>query len=151
MSLCHCRTGFLPPVPCGLMREWGCVDCVRGCVCVSYLSTCPHRRRPEEYDLHGRKRPRTDGPPDFNQRAGCFPQNASSMIKSCTSVFEQYVVRWEESLGNCRLLKRTRCFFVTPNTSSVPKSVFFNVLFFFFLLSFSLFSDVLWLNPKLVV
>ncbi|XP_031177432.2 YTH domain-containing protein 1 isoform X2 [Sander lucioperca] len=30
----------------------------------------PGRRRPEEYDLHGRKRPRADGPPDFNQRAG---------------------------------------------------------------------------------
>uniref|UniRef100_A0A3Q2TWX5 YTH domain-containing family protein n=1 Tax=Fundulus heteroclitus TaxID=8078 RepID=A0A3Q2TWX5_FUNHE len=29
----------------------------------------PGRRRPEEYDLHGRKRPRADGPPDFNQRA----------------------------------------------------------------------------------
>uniref|UniRef100_A0A3Q3LY68 YTH domain-containing family protein n=1 Tax=Mastacembelus armatus TaxID=205130 RepID=A0A3Q3LY68_9TELE len=28
----------------------------------------PGRRRPEEYDLHGRKRPRADGPPDFNQR-----------------------------------------------------------------------------------
>uniref|UniRef100_A0A665TXH3 YTH domain-containing family protein n=1 Tax=Echeneis naucrates TaxID=173247 RepID=A0A665TXH3_ECHNA len=30
----------------------------------------PGRRRPEEYDLHGRKRPRADGPPDFSQRAG---------------------------------------------------------------------------------
>ncbi|XP_035464114.2 YTH domain-containing protein 1 isoform X1 [Scophthalmus maximus] len=30
----------------------------------------PGRRRPEEFDLHGRKRPRADGPPDFNQRAG---------------------------------------------------------------------------------
>uniref|UniRef100_H3D6T5 YTH domain-containing family protein n=1 Tax=Tetraodon nigroviridis TaxID=99883 RepID=H3D6T5_TETNG len=30
----------------------------------------PGRRRPEEYDLHSRKRPRNDGPPDFNQRAG---------------------------------------------------------------------------------
>ncbi|XP_024917768.1 YTH domain-containing protein 1 isoform X2 [Cynoglossus semilaevis] len=30
----------------------------------------PGRRRPEEYDLHGRKRPRADGPPDFNQRTG---------------------------------------------------------------------------------
>ncbi|XP_056875044.1 YTH domain-containing protein 1 [Takifugu flavidus] len=30
----------------------------------------PGRRRPEEYDLHSRKRPRIDGPPDFNQRAG---------------------------------------------------------------------------------
>ncbi|XP_029985582.1 YTH domain-containing protein 1 isoform X2 [Sphaeramia orbicularis] len=30
----------------------------------------PGRRRPEEYDLHGRKRPRTDCPPEFNQRAG---------------------------------------------------------------------------------
>ncbi|XP_068191148.1 YTH domain-containing protein 1 isoform X2 [Antennarius striatus] len=30
----------------------------------------PGRRRPDEYDLHGRKRPRADGPPDFNQRAG---------------------------------------------------------------------------------
>ncbi|XP_044188625.1 YTH domain-containing protein 1 isoform X1 [Thunnus albacares] len=30
----------------------------------------PGRRRPEEYDLHGRKRPRADCPPDFNQRAG---------------------------------------------------------------------------------
>uniref|UniRef100_A0A3Q0SRX9 YTH domain-containing family protein n=1 Tax=Amphilophus citrinellus TaxID=61819 RepID=A0A3Q0SRX9_AMPCI len=30
----------------------------------------PGRRRPEEYDLHGRKRPRPDGPPDFSQRAG---------------------------------------------------------------------------------
>ncbi|KAM9306842.1 YTH domain-containing protein 1 [Pholidichthys leucotaenia] len=30
----------------------------------------PGRRRPEEYDLHGRKRPRTDGPPDFGQRTG---------------------------------------------------------------------------------
>ncbi|XP_037835340.1 YTH domain-containing protein 1 isoform X2 [Kryptolebias marmoratus] len=30
----------------------------------------PGRRRPEEFDLHGRKRPRTDGPPDFSQRAG---------------------------------------------------------------------------------
>ncbi|XP_077478215.1 YTH domain-containing protein 1 isoform X2 [Stigmatopora argus] len=29
----------------------------------------PGRRRPEEYDLHGRKRPRADGP-DFNQRSG---------------------------------------------------------------------------------
>uniref|UniRef100_A0A3Q3N0Y6 YTH domain-containing family protein n=1 Tax=Labrus bergylta TaxID=56723 RepID=A0A3Q3N0Y6_9LABR len=29
----------------------------------------PGRRRPEEYDLHGRKRPRADGPPDFNQRS----------------------------------------------------------------------------------
>uniref|UniRef100_A0A8C2Z9F2 YTH domain-containing family protein n=1 Tax=Cyclopterus lumpus TaxID=8103 RepID=A0A8C2Z9F2_CYCLU len=28
----------------------------------------PGRRRPEEFDLHGRKRPRADGPPDFNQR-----------------------------------------------------------------------------------
>ncbi|KAF3848391.1 hypothetical protein F7725_014888 [Dissostichus mawsoni] len=28
------------------------------------------RRRPEEFDLHGRKRPRPDGPPEFNQRAG---------------------------------------------------------------------------------
>ncbi|KAK1884311.1 YTH domain containing protein 1 [Dissostichus eleginoides] len=27
-------------------------------------------RRPEEFDLHGRKRPRPDGPPEFNQRAG---------------------------------------------------------------------------------
>uniref|UniRef100_A0A665TXD3 YTH domain-containing family protein n=1 Tax=Echeneis naucrates TaxID=173247 RepID=A0A665TXD3_ECHNA len=32
----------------------------------------PGRRRPEEYDLHGRKRPRADGPPDFSQRAGCY-------------------------------------------------------------------------------
>ncbi|XP_076019821.1 YTH domain-containing protein 1 isoform X2 [Genypterus blacodes] len=30
----------------------------------------PGRRRPEEYDLHGRKRARADCPPDFNQRAG---------------------------------------------------------------------------------
>ncbi|XP_060931621.1 YTH domain-containing protein 1 [Limanda limanda] len=30
----------------------------------------PGRRRPEEFDLHGRKRPRAEGPPDFNQRAG---------------------------------------------------------------------------------
>uniref|UniRef100_A0A3P8RLA1 YTH domain-containing family protein n=1 Tax=Amphiprion percula TaxID=161767 RepID=A0A3P8RLA1_AMPPE len=30
----------------------------------------PGRRRPEEYDVHGRKRPRADGPPDFSQRAG---------------------------------------------------------------------------------
>ncbi|KAF3848392.1 hypothetical protein F7725_014889 [Dissostichus mawsoni] len=30
----------------------------------------PGRRRPEEFDLHGRKRPRPDGPPEFNQRAG---------------------------------------------------------------------------------
>ncbi|XP_068430406.1 YTH domain-containing protein 1 isoform X2 [Clinocottus analis] len=30
----------------------------------------PGRRRPEEFDLHGRKRPRADGPPDFNPRAG---------------------------------------------------------------------------------
>ncbi|XP_054875427.1 YTH domain-containing protein 1 isoform X2 [Amphiprion ocellaris] len=30
----------------------------------------PGRRRPEEYDIHGRKRPRADGPPDFSQRAG---------------------------------------------------------------------------------
>ncbi|KAM6902793.1 YTH domain-containing protein 1 isoform 2-T2 [Xenentodon cancila] len=30
----------------------------------------PGRRRPEEYDIHGRKRPRTDGPPDFSQRTG---------------------------------------------------------------------------------
>ncbi|XP_034048639.1 YTH domain-containing protein 1 isoform X3 [Thalassophryne amazonica] len=28
------------------------------------------RRRPEEYDLHSRKRPRADCPPDFNQRPG---------------------------------------------------------------------------------
>uniref|UniRef100_A0A1A8MLQ0 YTH domain containing 1 n=3 Tax=Nothobranchius TaxID=28779 RepID=A0A1A8MLQ0_9TELE len=34
----------------------------------SPLETC--RRRPEEFDLHGRKRPRVDGPPEFNQRAG---------------------------------------------------------------------------------
>lgn len=40
------------------------------CVSVSYFLTCSHRRRPEEYDLHGRKRPRADGPPDFNQRTG---------------------------------------------------------------------------------
>uniref|UniRef100_A0A8C6K7B6 YTH domain-containing family protein n=1 Tax=Nothobranchius furzeri TaxID=105023 RepID=A0A8C6K7B6_NOTFU len=30
----------------------------------------PGRRRPEEFDLHGRKRPRVDGPPEFSQRAG---------------------------------------------------------------------------------
>ncbi|TNN48986.1 YTH domain-containing protein 1 [Liparis tanakae] len=30
----------------------------------------PGRRRPEEFDLHGRKRPRADGPPDFPQRTG---------------------------------------------------------------------------------
>ncbi|KAK2818477.1 hypothetical protein Q5P01_024038 [Channa striata] len=30
----------------------------------------PGRRRPEEYDLHGRKRLRAEGPPDFSQRAG---------------------------------------------------------------------------------
>ncbi|XP_074546525.1 YTH domain-containing protein 1 isoform X2 [Halichoeres trimaculatus] len=35
----------------------------------------PGRRRPEEYDIHGRKRPRADGPPDFNQRAGGFIQD----------------------------------------------------------------------------
>lgn len=39
-------------------------------MCLSYFLTCSHRRRPEEYDLHGRKRPRADGPPDFNQRTG---------------------------------------------------------------------------------
>ncbi|XP_029940409.1 YTH domain-containing protein 1 isoform X1 [Salarias fasciatus] len=32
----------------------------------------PGRRRPEEYDLHGRKRPRADAPPDFSQRAALF-------------------------------------------------------------------------------
>ncbi|KAM3873997.1 YTH domain-containing protein 1 [Diretmus argenteus] len=33
----------------------------------------PGRRRPEEYDLHGRKRPRADYPPEFNQRPGFIP------------------------------------------------------------------------------
>ncbi|XP_035995734.1 YTH domain-containing protein 1 [Fundulus heteroclitus] len=40
----------------------------------------PGRRRPEEYDLHGRKRPRADGPPDFNQRAGFIPDLRSQPV-----------------------------------------------------------------------
>uniref|UniRef100_A0A3P9PTR5 YTH domain-containing family protein n=1 Tax=Poecilia reticulata TaxID=8081 RepID=A0A3P9PTR5_POERE len=40
----------------------------------------PGRRRPEEYDLHGRKRPRADGPPDFNQRPGFIPDLRSQPV-----------------------------------------------------------------------
>lgn len=75
---------------------WMCVCglCVRACV--SYLSTCPHRRRPEEYDLHGRKRPRADGPPDFNQRAGCFPTKC--LIHD--QVFHVFLSRmWHDGCG----------------------------------------------------
>lgn len=65
-----------------LTRVPRCVCCsvflwVNARVSMSYLSTCPCRRRPEEYDLHSRKRPRNDGPPDFNQRAGCLFQTAT--------------------------------------------------------------------------
>ncbi|XP_038127912.1 YTH domain-containing protein 1 [Cyprinodon tularosa] len=40
----------------------------------------PGRRRPEEYDLHGRKRPRADGLPDFGQRAGFIPDLRSQPV-----------------------------------------------------------------------
>ncbi|XP_077353109.1 YTH domain-containing protein 1 [Festucalex cinctus] len=39
----------------------------------------PGRRRPEEYDLHGRKRPRPDCP-DFNQRSGFIPDLRSQPV-----------------------------------------------------------------------
>ncbi|CAB1415858.1 unnamed protein product [Pleuronectes platessa] len=45
-------------------------NCVYNLSVVDKQRKQQRRRRPEEFDLHGRKRPRAEGPPDFNQRAG---------------------------------------------------------------------------------
>lgn len=40
------------------------------------------RRRPEEYDMHNRKRPRIDYTPEFPQRPGQYPQHIDLSISS---------------------------------------------------------------------
>uniref|UniRef100_A0A8C2PX76 YTH domain-containing family protein n=1 Tax=Cyprinus carpio TaxID=7962 RepID=A0A8C2PX76_CYPCA len=38
------------------------------------------RRRPEEYDMHNRKRPRIDYTPEFPQRPGQYPQHVGTVV-----------------------------------------------------------------------
>ncbi|XP_056602930.1 YTH domain-containing protein 1 isoform X2 [Triplophysa dalaica] len=40
----------------------------------------PGRRRPEEYDMHNRKRPRMDYPPEFPQRPGFMPDPRNAHV-----------------------------------------------------------------------
>lgn len=40
------------------------------------------RRRPEEYDMHNRKRPRIDYTPEFPQRPGQYPQHVDLSVSS---------------------------------------------------------------------
>uniref|UniRef100_A0A672NZS1 YTH domain-containing family protein n=1 Tax=Sinocyclocheilus grahami TaxID=75366 RepID=A0A672NZS1_SINGR len=54
------------------------------------------RRRPEEFDMHNRKRPRIDYTPEFPQRPGQYPQHVDLSISSS---YNDYMREFHHSIG----------------------------------------------------
>uniref|UniRef100_A0A8C1XPL8 YTH domain-containing family protein n=2 Tax=Cyprinus carpio TaxID=7962 RepID=A0A8C1XPL8_CYPCA len=59
------------------------------------------RRRPEEYDMHNRKRPRIDYTPEFPQRPGQYPQRFSGVRRDVflNGSYNDYMREFHHSIG----------------------------------------------------